>query len=153
MALDYGYPVYFVMFYPDPEPGQTLADVHRAEILFLAACPGGVGEAHTLENFYHRLTQPLSEILALSREQYVLFSHKPYKFAQLMRHCRRIWVTSEISPDQVKAMHMTPAADPQEVVDIVTAGYPSGVDLLSVNFPHDAGMESPRRITDLAKVG
>ena len=39
------------------------------------------------------------------------------------------------------------------LADILTGGYPSGVDVLSVNFPHDAGMESPRRITDLAKVG
>jgi len=37
--------------------------------------------------------------------------------------------------------------------DILAAGFPSGVDVLSVNFPHDAGMESPRRITSLAKVG
>jgi len=35
VALDYGHPVYFVMFFPDPEPGQTLADVQRAEIAFL----------------------------------------------------------------------------------------------------------------------
>ncbi len=35
VALDYGHPVYFVMFYIDPEPGQTIADVHAAEIRFL----------------------------------------------------------------------------------------------------------------------
>ncbi len=35
VALDYGHPVYFVMFYVDPEPGQTIADVHAAEIRFL----------------------------------------------------------------------------------------------------------------------
>ncbi len=34
VALDYGHPVYFVMFYTDPEPGQTIADVHSAEIRF-----------------------------------------------------------------------------------------------------------------------
>ena len=34
VALDYGHPVYFVMFYIDPEPGQTIADVHSAEIRF-----------------------------------------------------------------------------------------------------------------------
>ena len=36
VALDYGHPVYFVMFYVDPEPGQTIADVHSAEIRFFA---------------------------------------------------------------------------------------------------------------------
>lgn len=35
VALDYGHPVYFVMFYTDPEPAQTIADVHAAEIRFL----------------------------------------------------------------------------------------------------------------------
>ncbi len=39
------------------------------------------------------------------------------------------------------------------LTDILSAGYPSGVDVLSVNFPHDATTDSPRRITSLAKVG
>jgi len=35
VALRGGHPVYFVIFYPDPEPGQTLADVCAAEAIFL----------------------------------------------------------------------------------------------------------------------
>lgn len=35
VALNAGHPVYFVMFYPDPVPGQTLADVQQAEVRFL----------------------------------------------------------------------------------------------------------------------
>jgi pimeloyl-ACP methyl ester carboxylesterase len=35
VALKGGHPVYFVIFYPDPVPGQTLADVCAAEALFL----------------------------------------------------------------------------------------------------------------------
>jgi len=35
VALNAGHPVYFVLFYPEPEPGQTLADVQQAEIRFL----------------------------------------------------------------------------------------------------------------------
>lgn len=35
MALNAGHPVYFVSFRPRPEPGQTLADVARAEAFFL----------------------------------------------------------------------------------------------------------------------
>ena len=31
VALADGHPVYFVVFRPHPEPGQTLADVMRAE--------------------------------------------------------------------------------------------------------------------------
>ncbi|MBS0320465.1 MAG: DUF3141 domain-containing protein, partial [Proteobacteria bacterium] len=35
VALKAGHPVYFVIFYPDPEPGQTLADVTDAEAEFI----------------------------------------------------------------------------------------------------------------------
>jgi pimeloyl-ACP methyl ester carboxylesterase len=35
VALRAGHPVYFVIFYPDPEPGQTLADVVDAEAEFV----------------------------------------------------------------------------------------------------------------------
>ncbi|MBB3018768.1 pimeloyl-ACP methyl ester carboxylesterase [Microvirga lupini] len=42
VALKAGHPVYCVIFFPDPEPGQTLADVSRAEAEFLRI----VGERH-----------------------------------------------------------------------------------------------------------
>ncbi|MGB3224358.1 MAG: DUF3141 domain-containing protein [Desulforhopalus sp.] len=35
IALEFGHPVYFVLFAPDPEKDQTLVDVHQAEIRFL----------------------------------------------------------------------------------------------------------------------
>jgi hypothetical protein len=35
LALRHGHPVYFVMFYPESCPGQTLADVHHALRLFV----------------------------------------------------------------------------------------------------------------------
>ncbi|UEM23227.1 DUF3141 domain-containing protein [Skermanella mucosa] len=34
-ALRFGHPCYFVTFFPEPEPGQTLEDVARAEALFV----------------------------------------------------------------------------------------------------------------------
>ncbi|MDF2811782.1 MAG: poly(3-hydroxybutyrate) depolymerase [Microvirga sp.] len=42
VALKAGHPVYFVIFFPEPMPGQTLADVSRAEAEFLRK----VGERH-----------------------------------------------------------------------------------------------------------
>lgn len=36
MAMHEGHPVYFVVFYPEPMPGQTLADVHHALRRFVA---------------------------------------------------------------------------------------------------------------------
>lgn len=35
VALNAGHPVYFVMFFPEPEPGQTMTDVQAAEVAFL----------------------------------------------------------------------------------------------------------------------
>jgi len=35
VAMRAGHPVYFVTFFPDPEPGQTIEDVGRAEAIFL----------------------------------------------------------------------------------------------------------------------
>jgi 5'-nucleotidase len=36
---------------------------------------------------------------------------------------------------------------------VLESGYPDDVDLLNVNFREDATVESPRRVTDIAKVG
>lgn len=35
VALEYGHPVYFILFFTEPEPGQTIADVQRTEVKFL----------------------------------------------------------------------------------------------------------------------
>ena len=87
------------------------------EILFLAACPNGVGEAKTMENFYHRLTMPIEEIFHSIESQYKLYSHKPYKFARLIRRMRRINIYSQIPDDLIRAAHLFPVHQPQAVVD------------------------------------
>lgn len=87
------------------------------EVLFLAACPRGVGEEHTMENFYNSLTRDIDEIIASSENEYKLFSHKPYKFAQMIQRLSRIWVHSQIDNELIEAAHLYPADDPQKVVD------------------------------------
>lgn len=87
------------------------------EVLFLAACPNGIGEAQTLANFYDRLTAPLEEVVRSIQQDYVLYSHKPYKFAVMIRRLRRIWMHTQIADDLVEAAHLYPAHDPQAVVD------------------------------------
>ena len=39
------------------------------------------------------------------------------------------------------------------VRDVREVGFPEGVDVLSVNFPHSADLDTPRRVTSLARVG
>lgn len=87
------------------------------EVLFLAACPNGIGEPQTLANFYNRLTAPLDEVIQSIRQDYVLYSHKPYKFAVMIRRLRRIWMHSQVPDNLIEAAHLSPAHDPQAVVD------------------------------------
>ena len=87
------------------------------EILFLAACPNRIGEQHTMENFYNRLTEPIDKILESTEGEYKLFSHKPYKFAQMIKRLRRIWMYSQIPDDLIEAAHLRPTHDAQKVVD------------------------------------
>jgi hypothetical protein len=94
------------------------------EILFLAACPNGVGEAKTMENFYHRLTAPIDEIFNSIESEDKLYSHKPYKFARLIRRLRRINMYSQIPDDLIRAAHLFPVHEPQAVVDSWLTGQP-----------------------------
>ncbi len=87
------------------------------EVLFLAACPNGIGAEHTLANFYNRLTAPLDDIIQSIQQDYVLYSHKPYKFALLIRRLQRVWMHTQIPDDLVEAAHLCPAHDPQAVID------------------------------------
>lgn len=87
------------------------------QVLFVSACPEGVGPARTLENFYNRLCRPLDEILGERGGQYKLFSHKPYKFAQLISRLNEVWIYSEISEADCKRIHLRPTGKPQDVVD------------------------------------
>lgn len=93
------------------------AVVDGGEVLFLAACPDGIGEPQTLENFYNRLTDPLENVIASIHKNYVLYSHKPYKFALMIRRLRHLWMHTEIPDPQVQAAHLDPAHDPQAIVD------------------------------------
>ena len=87
------------------------------EILFLAACPKGVGEERTMENFYNRLTAPVDQVLKSIQGEYKLFSHKAYKFALMIKRLRRIRMYSQIPDEQVEAAHLHPTHKPQAVVD------------------------------------
>ena len=87
------------------------------EVLFVSACPEGVGPARTLENFYNRLCRPLGDILGGRDGEYRLFRHKPYKFAQLISRLKEVWVYSEISDADIERIHLRPTGKPQDIVD------------------------------------
>jgi len=93
------------------------AVVNGGEILFLASCPAGIGEARTIENFYNRLTAPVGDILKSIESGYRLYNHKPYKFAQLILRLRRIWMHSDMPDNVVEAAHLYPIGRPQTIID------------------------------------
>jgi len=87
------------------------------EVLFLAACANGVGEQRTIDNFYNRLTAPLDEVLESIEGEYKMYTHKPYKFAQLIKRLNRIWMYSHIPDQLIEAAHLYPTHQPQAVID------------------------------------
>jgi nickel-dependent lactate racemase len=89
----------------------------NGEVLFLAACPDGVGEKRTIENFYNLLTAPIDHILKSTETEYKLYSHKSYKFARLIQRLRKIWMYSQIPDDLIQAAHLHPTNQPQTVID------------------------------------
>ena len=70
-----------------------------------------------MENFYNSLTRDVDEILGQAGGEYKLFSHKPVRFAQMIKRLRRIWVYSALEDGVVEAIHMRPVKEVQKVVD------------------------------------
>lgn len=87
------------------------------ELLFMSACSNGIGPERSKEQFYNKLIQPLEEILTFDPQKYKLYSHKPYRFAQLISRLGKMLMYSKLDAEAVRRMHMTPTADPQEVID------------------------------------
>jgi len=87
------------------------------EILFLSACPNGAGSERTRQQFYEKLIGPLDQIAASDQKDYRLFSHKPYRFARLIKRLGKLWLYSDMDPVVIEKMHMNPCADPQAIID------------------------------------
>ena len=88
------------------------------EVLFVAGCGRGLAPTpKAREEFTDRLAAPLAQVLAGVQNDYVLYSHKAYKFAQMIRSLRAIHMVTDLSAEQVAAVHLSKAAHPQQVVD------------------------------------
>lgn len=87
------------------------------EVLFLSECANGIGPAGSRASFFDRLAAPLDEVLAGFGGEYVLYSHKAYKFATYLRAAAAVHVTSSLPDAELRRVHLRPAPDPQAVVD------------------------------------
>lgn len=88
------------------------------EILFAAECANGVGSERSLPHFWQLLIKPPDEIFAhIRNEPYKLFSHKPLRFAELIKRLRRLWLYSSLPAEMVRAAHLFAAGNVQTVID------------------------------------
>ncbi|MCI0690599.1 lactate racemase domain-containing protein [candidate division KSB1 bacterium] len=87
------------------------------EVLFLAHCENGIGPQKTMRHFYDLLTKPLPEVLQSIENAYELYSHKAYKFAQMIQQLQAIHVHSSLPDETIARIHLTPCADPQALVN------------------------------------
>jgi len=88
------------------------------EILFLAECAKGVAPTPDARaHFFDYLTQPLPKVFASIKKEYKLYTHKAYKFAELIQRVKHIWMHTALDQSQVSAAHLDFAPDPQRLVD------------------------------------
>lgn len=117
------------------------------EVLFLVRCPNGIGPPAARERFFEPLTRPLGEIVAAPRDEYVLYSHKPVKFARYLERLAALHVLSELPDEEIRRVHMHPVADPQGILDRWVAaaapgegiGFLDDASKLAVRAPGGAG--------------
>jgi len=87
------------------------------EVLFLAACPNGVGSEAARRNFFDPLTRDLTEVCRKPEGAYVMYSHKAYKFGLYLTGLDRVHALSELPADELASIHLAPASSAQAVLD------------------------------------
>jgi len=88
------------------------------EVLFLAECRNGIGPQKSIENFYQPLTEPVDEILEkFENRKYIMYAHKTYKFALMIKELRKIYVKSAMSDESILKIHLTPVTDVQNIIN------------------------------------
>jgi hypothetical protein len=90
----------------------------EGEVLLLAECPKGIAPTpKAREFFYDYLIMPLPEMMTKIRDHYRLYTHKSWKFGELIQRLRHIWLYSTLERSQVETAHIAFAPDPQKIVD------------------------------------
>jgi nickel-dependent lactate racemase len=87
------------------------------EILFLAQCKDGVAPEAAIENFYNKLTRPLTEVIASISDKYHLYEHKAFKFAELLMKVSSIKMYTDLDRQTVESVHMEKVDNPQTTID------------------------------------
>ena len=89
----------------------------KGEILFIAACRNGIGPVKALENFYNPLKFDLPLLIEKYKDNYKMYTHKVYKFAQLIDRTRSIYMHSMLNDKQISDIHLKPIKDIQNIIN------------------------------------
>ncbi len=88
------------------------------EVLLLAECPKGIAPTPIArEFFYDYLVMPLPEMMTKIRAHYRLYTHKSWKFGELIQRLRRVWLYTTLERTKVETAHLSYASDPQAIVN------------------------------------
>ncbi len=87
------------------------------EVLFLAQCANGIGSETAKKNFFEPLSRPLDEVRKRPEGEYVLYSHKSYKFGHYLGRLAGLHMLSDLSPEDVERIHLRPVSSAQGVLD------------------------------------
>lgn len=133
-------PVKYLIVSPGPKPdGDQLYDAQRGleltkqavipggEILWLVPCDLGIAPNQKANRHFYELlaeSENPEEVMHRIATGYQLYSHKAYKFAQLMKKVK-ISVYTELSEETVNKIHMKKIPDPQAVIDRWLANDPA----------------------------
>jgi nickel-dependent lactate racemase len=91
--------------------------INGGEILFIAGCRNGIGPVKSIENFYNPLKGPLPLLLEKYAKNYKMYTHKVFKFAQLISRMHKIYMYSMLPAQHVSDIHLTPVKNIQALTD------------------------------------
>ncbi|MHA2362015.1 MAG: hypothetical protein ACXAB6_08845, partial [Candidatus Thorarchaeota archaeon] len=67
--------------------------------------------------FFNKLKAPLDDVLSSISDQYHLYEHKAYKFAELIKRVPRVRMYTQLDLNTVESAHLEKVNDPQSVID------------------------------------
>jgi nickel-dependent lactate racemase len=90
----------------------------NGEILLLAECPKGIAPTpKAQEFFYDYLIKPLPEMMTAIKSRYRLYTHKSWKFGELIQRLRHIWLYTALDQTQVETAHLHYTTNPQKLIN------------------------------------
>ena len=107
----------------------------NGEVLLLAECPKGIAPTpKAQEFFYDYLIKPIPEMMSAIKTQYRLYTHKSWKFGELIQRLKRIWLFTALDQGQVETAHLHYTQDPQHLINTWIKNDPSAL----IHVFHDA---------------